>query len=268
MERNRGYRQPTPDPESYIFGSGNVKGEILQPDGDWRDFLPANEIQNINNVETFGCSGFGTSNAIEAYMKRKFGGDYNYSDRAIGIIAGTTEQGNDPQTVCEAIRNKGLIPEADLPFTDAIHSTEEFYSPKPLPKLLKDEGDGWLEAYSFQHDWVNKPGRLINHHVLAEALKYSPIAIAVNAWEMGSNDEYIRIGDDNHWCVLVAFEGGNPIVFDSYEERGSELKKLSPDYDFYTAKRIFISRPGKKKFFTTLISIFRDFWAFVFKPRY
>jgi hypothetical protein len=53
------------------------------------------------------------------------------------------------------------------------------------------------------------------------------------------------------WTVLVAFEGEHPIIFDSYEEQGSELKKLSPDYDFYYAKRIWIGTPGVKKTFSS-----------------
>ena len=52
--------------------------------------------QNVS-FETFNCVSFGTLSAIETMMFRLFGEKVNYSDRWIGIMAGTNAgtNGND-----------------------------------------------------------------------------------------------------------------------------------------------------------------------------
>ena len=243
MTKRYGFKEPVFDPNAYHFGGGLIPDDVLQADSSWLGYLPDLEIQNVNGVETEDCTGFGMTNAVEMYLKRKFGLAVNYSDRALGIAAGTGEGGgNTPQVVCETIRKLGLIPESLLPFSPDIGSAEQFYTPSPLPTSLLEEGQKWLRAWDFKHEYVGQEGQEIDHAVLREALKHSPIGIAVYAWEKGENDLYIKAGPENHWVVLVGFDGDFPLIFDSYEEKGSELKKLAPDYQFRFAKRIYIAK--------------------------
>jgi len=42
-------------PEHYRFGSGQILGTPLREDGDWRDYLPPEEAQNIRGIESSAC---------------------------------------------------------------------------------------------------------------------------------------------------------------------------------------------------------------------
>ena len=157
MKNNyKGFIPPKEKPENYILGDGNVPQVVLQPNSDWTEYLPVEEKQNVN-FETFNCVSFGTLSAIEVLMFRLFGEKHNYSDRFVGIMAGTKEGGNDPDTVCEAIRKYGLIPEEMLPMT-GVDNIDEYYSFKGADKeaCLK-AGQDWLEKFTFLHEDVFKP---------------------------------------------------------------------------------------------------------------
>ena len=106
---NYGFKAPKLDKEQYILGQGKVALSILQKNGDWTKCLPVIEKQHTPNFDTYNCTGFGATNQIEMYMFKKFGVKVNYSDRWVGIIAGTDPKqgGNDPHTVYEAIRKYG-----------------------------------------------------------------------------------------------------------------------------------------------------------------
>src|SRR3990167_3110835 len=137
--RNYGFIAPIFKDEDYLFGDANIPDEILCPDGDWRPWLPDIEVQNVNKVETYNCTAFGTTNAIEIFLLKKYGIKFNFSDRGLGIMAGTKEGGNDPQTVAEALKHFGLFAEDILPFNDDIKTINDYYSPNPLPQNLSDE---------------------------------------------------------------------------------------------------------------------------------
>src|SRR3990167_10011975 len=133
--KNYGFLIPTFKPTDYILGAGKIPEEILQEDANWLQFLPLFEIQK-KGTETYNCTAYGSTSALEILFKRKYEEEKNYSDRALGIVAGTVPPGNDPNTVAQAIRDNGLINEELLPFSDDIISVEKYYSPKPLPDNL------------------------------------------------------------------------------------------------------------------------------------
>src|SRR3990167_9214558 len=87
-------------PEDYVFGSGQLAGEVLQLNGDWSDFLPPEELQNLNGVEPYACASFGTLNALEMLLRRVLGQVDNFSDRYLAYVSGTKEKkGNSPHLV-------------------------------------------------------------------------------------------------------------------------------------------------------------------------
>lgn len=59
------------DPRAYKFGGGHVPMEVLQPDGNWQDFLPVKEFQNLNQVEPYACVPFTLLNCIETVLKHQ-----------------------------------------------------------------------------------------------------------------------------------------------------------------------------------------------------
>ena len=64
--------------------------------------------------------------------------------------------------------------------------------------------------------------------LLKNALKRSPVAVAVSAGQKNELGEYVRFGASNHYVVLVAYdEQDRAIIWDSYD---LGLKTLVKDY--------------------------------------
>lgn len=241
QENNRkkyvGYIKPKIEKEHYVLGGLNVPFEVKQENGNWFHSLPLKEYQVKNNIETYGCTSFNTLAQIEAYMKRVFNLDVEYSDRFLGIVAGTKPPGNDPQVVFEAIRKHGLIPDSMLPFSDDIMSVEEYYSFKGgNEEACRAEGKKWLEKYEFFHEWVfneNQPEEE-KWNNMKVALKSSPLSVCVYAWTKDDRNVYIAMGQPNHWTCMYNIEDVLKI-FDTYEP---VLKDVLQNIEY--CKRIYI----------------------------
>ena len=242
--KNYGYIPDTIEEDQYIFGGQNIPDEILQPNGQWDKFLPKDEFQFNKTLDTQNCTNYGTENAIEIIAKRKFGGEYDYSERYLGVMSGTTEQGNSPHKVAETIRKEsGLIPESLLPFSSIIQSWSQYYSPKPMTEPYLSEGKKWLDNYTFLHEWVftdNNPNKI---ELIKEALKRSPLGISVYAWLYDNAKEcYVKPKgvQDNHWVCLYGYEDGKYwLIFDQYD---STHKNLAWDFDFSCAKKYYLAK--------------------------
>ncbi len=250
MEINHGYIKDERKPEDYIFGASSLSQEILQEDGQWDKFLPPDDFQCERGVETYNCSGYGTAACLEILMRRLFNAPASYSERYIGICAGTNPEkgGNSPQTVIETIRKKcGVIPDEMLPFAESIKSVEEYYTPKPMSADLLNMGITWLKKYKVSHEWV-KNG---DPESMKQALKLSPLGAAVYAWRIGPNGYYIRGGEDTHWiCIYGYVDGQYWKCFDSYDQTH---KKLDWNFGFSSVKRYHIDYTDENK--TQQISI-------------
>lgn len=219
--KNTGFITPKITSDHYVMGAGNVNMQVLQPTGDWSDSLPITEKQSTPDFETCNCTGFGTTNLIEMYMFKRFGLKFNFSDRWVGIIAGTKPPGNDPHTVLEAIRQYGLIPEEMLPFSDDIKTAEDYFSFKGVDKeACYAEGKRWLQKYSLTHEWVFNPDDSLTDeerlHNMRVALKYSPLGIAVYAWQADDRGVYVDVFGPNHWTSEYGVDQFQKI-FDSYD---------------------------------------------------
>lgn len=232
----------------YVLGA--LPQVILQADRNWLPFTAEFEPQQ-KKFETYNCTGFNTLTAIETLLAR-LGIHENYSDRWVGIIAGTKAPGNDPHTVAEAIRKNGLIPESMLPFSDDLNSVDEYYSFKGADEAkCREVGQKWLERFDFGHEWVflggdNKPEKML------EALQFSPLDVSVQAWHKdGILFSKPKGGADNHWtCNVVGVnEKKYWIIDDSYLDDGQPLKYLEWDYDFGFCKRysIVVKKDDKAK---------------------
>lgn len=226
-----GYLEPTITDADYVLGVSPLAQIPLQPDGQWTAFLPDVELQ-ARQIETYNCTGFNTLNCLEMIGKR-LGKDNNYSDRFLGLSAGTYPPGNDPNTVAQAIRHNGCIPESMLPFSESLSNIDEYYSFKGgLENVCNWQGMQWLKVWDIGHEWVSP-----NSIAMMKALQYSPLGVSVNAWERQGN-VYIRNGEDNHWTTIVGYQENKYwICYDSYIADGSPLKLLAWDYGFKYIKR-------------------------------
>lgn len=226
--KNFGYIEPIIKNEDFVFGSGQLTGEILEPTGDWSKYLPEKELQ-AKNFETFNCTAFATCNIIEILTKRKYNEDVNYSDRFLGIVAGTRPPGNDPLKVAQAVRDNGLVPEYSH-FSLPAETVDDYYSFGDNEKDLRSIGKSWLDSWEFRYDIVPT-----TPETMMEALRYSPLGVAVYGW-IKEGEYYVRPEgvSPNHWTVAVVGykEGQYWLIYDSYEDSDSPIKKLPWNYKF------------------------------------
>ena len=144
----------------------------------------------------------------------------NFSDRWLAKMANTDpNSGSTPKTVANTVKHSGLVDEEIWPH-EGIKTLEEFY--KEIPEDIKEKGLEFLKDYEFGYEYVAQDK-------IKEALKRSPVSVAVYAWAQNDKGEYIRLGPSGHYVVLVAYdEQDRPIIFDSYE---SGIKTLEKNYN-------------------------------------
>ena len=243
MNKNYGLIIDERKPEDWIMGgTGNLKGVVLQENGQWDEFLPLFEAQ-YNPVETFACASFGTLNAIEILLKRMFGYEENYSDRFLAKVSGTDPKiGNSPQTVAEYLRKIGVPLQSKWDFTPDIDTSEKFYAPIPA-KLFDYAKEDFTNKFIFKHQYVNG-----NPEDIKAALRYSPVAISVTAW-YEEDGVFVQRGTDNHWVVCYGYDDAKQAykVFDSYNtiysgESKFEKKLYSYSANIAIAKSYFIEK--------------------------
>ena len=71
-KKNYGFIEPEIKDEDYRFGSGQIDVPILRLDGQWDTFLPIDEKQNLNGLESFNCTAFGITSQIEILLRAKY----------------------------------------------------------------------------------------------------------------------------------------------------------------------------------------------------
>lgn len=245
--------EPIVAEKDYILGGyGSLGGIILQQDGQWITWLPKGEDQYNFNFEPLACASFGTLNAVETLLRRIYGETSNFSDRFLAKNSNTTPQGNSPQTVAESLRLEGVCYEMEWPITADLTTWEKFYA--VLSQSVKILATEFVAKFKFKHEYVGTTAA-----ALKIGLQYSPLGVAVSAWQMGPNGLYISPFPVNHWCVLVGYVDKEYwLVYDSYDENGDFLKKLAWDYNFGLAKRYQITEqvtPQSKNWIDYLVNL-------------
>src|SRR3990167_9168360 len=244
--KNYGFIQPVPDERDFIFGGvTKLKGEPLT-DGHWLQFLPENEVQKNDWIDSFNCTAFGSSNCLEILFQKVFSETKNFSDRFIGIIANTLPPGNSPKIVIDAIRKQGLVNEVSLPFTG--QTIEEYYSPKPPTPELTKEAREFLIKHGIGYELVTP-----TIENLKNALCFSPLGVAVKAWSEKDGLYYFPESSEfNHWACLADFEEGKSwTILDSYYPY---IKKVGWNEKFGYVLRYWLG-PGEKEQVTILQKI-------------
>ena len=254
-QQNHGLILDVITPDNYIFGGETkIEQKSIQPNGDWSKFLPEDELQKRNGIETYNCTVYATLNGIEILANRLYGLLENYSERFVGILA-QTSGGNSPHKVCETIRYiSGLVLEQDLPFDDSLKTVQEYYSPNPLPRKLIEKGREWINKFDFKHEWVFLPGEKYKHEFMLQALKFSPLGASVYGWNYDEETElYYRENErENHWITIYHAEPGLFwSVFDHYD---NTHKRLKWNTDFSLAKKYVLEEKciKSKKWFLWL----------------
>lgn len=241
---------------NYILGGfTKLKGEIINPSGDWRPYLPVKEPQNKRGIETQACTVYGTLNAIETLILFKTGVQVNYSDRYLANVAkkyGKLDpfSGADPHQIAELIRKiAGCLREDRLPWTDDIKTVNDYYGllEQELTELIK-EGPRWYEEWDFGHEWLFNGGTpQQKRSKVEEGLTKGAVCLSVVAWlyDEARKLYYKKQGEkDGHWTQCSFAPKDKYHVFDSYD--GFE-KELDPLYDFNIAKVYYLTPAQVKR---------------------
>lgn len=231
---NYGFIKDKIEEDHWVLGGGHIPQKVIvNPSGDWSDYLPVFEAQ-ASKFETWGCTVFGTLNCLESLLKCIKLEESNFSERFPYIGNQIREPGTSPHKVAEWIRENGLVEQDTLPMTDAY---DDFIKPDPLPVNMLIEGQHFLNEWDFKHEWIACEDENIKSK-LKTMLKYSPLGVSVHAWKKNGRVYIKDEGDeDNHWTMLYKIDDkGYYHIFDSYEG----TKVLSPDYKFGMAKVYFL----------------------------
>jgi len=229
---NFGLIQKKIDPRDWVVGSNTpIETPVLVKDGNWSKFLPVNEKQRFDSLETMACVSYSALNVFEMLFKALFAIDVNYSDRALAKMSMTTKRGNSLRAVADTILNQGLVFEEDWPIP-TTYDWEHYYS--KIPDDVRLKAKNITKKFSFNHEWVYLDN-------FKENLKYAPLQVTVQAWNSNNDGIYYNNSDSqNHAVVLVGYDGDNPLIYDSYDPY---VKKLTPDYKFgLYAKKFSINK--------------------------
>lgn len=229
---------------TYVFGSGQFSGEVLRSDGDWRDYLPPEELQRRNGIESSSCYIQAQQHTLATILEEKYGViDENFSERFNALLSSGTVNGGSPLLGAQSMRDDGLIPDSLLSF-DNINSWEEFHSFKGQSEsLCRLRGNEWRTEWDPRYEIVFKKEDPVSkkYAKIAERLKTSPMPVSVTAW-YEKDGIYIKPEgeSDNHFVELVYVSPtGEPYIWDTYEPF---IKKLDKWYNFDLGMSWTISR--------------------------
>ena len=225
-----------PKPQDWRAGSiSGASFEILQENSFWLDSVSIHEHQDQprSYFDSLSCVSFSALNAIEMMLKRKYGEDYNLSDRFTAIMSGTTEQGNTFLNVAKSIVKDGVIQEKALPYPHIGVQGDrwnKYHGKEHITYDLVEMGKAFLELYKPMYEWVD----LSDRSKIKEHLKYSPIQIASPYARSETADENgiipFRSGSNNHATLLIGIDDNCMYVQDHYKD---PIKKLALDYQIH-----------------------------------
>jgi len=220
---------------AYRFGSGQLTGTPLREDGNWSDYLPPQEDQNIRGIESSACYVEASQHSIATIQEEQFNlPDQNYSARFNTLLSNSTIFGGDPIAGGQSIRHDGLIPDAMMPFGSSVQSWDDFHSWKDVNKakcLLA--GLDWLKKWKPEYDIVFTREESVEakYAKLRNALKYCPCPISVTAW-YEDDGVYVKPAGsiDNHLVEAVYLDEQNRLhIRDTY---APYEKVLEPYFNF------------------------------------
>lgn len=187
------------DPRDYVRGiNSQIVPTVNVPSGNWLAWLPTNEPQKFK-FDSDECSQLSAINICETqcnWLKynNKFSqealdffnsngyidsnGSFAFSERFIGILSGTSINGNTITAFWDTVRKNGLLPRNDLNYTLAQSQqflTQEamcgdYYDKGYITQAMKDKALKSLSYIQVQYEWVSD---------IVTALKQAPIQIGI-----------------------------------------------------------------------------------------
>ena len=231
-DKNVGFIDEPLAPEDYVLGSqSKLPVLILQENQDWTAHLPEKELQAARGFEPSACVAYTLLNCAEILVKKIYKEARNWADRALAKLTDTDKKGgNSFKAGADFLRNRGALPEELWP-NDA-NSFEEYY--KELPQETLDVLHEFTDEFDFGYERVEIKD-------IPQALKLSPLAIAVAAWWQDENGNFYKPQGvtEGHATTLFKYEDGVYYCFDTYDS--PHIKKYisepSVAYRFHIEKK-------------------------------
>lgn len=217
-------------PTDYKFGS--LGDAPINPGGHWGSWLPYAENQVINGVEPCDCIANGTLNAVEIMSKFQYQDMTEWSKRYLAQSSGTYPPGNDPATVAQTLRKKGVVSETLWPTDTSITTLAQFY--QEPPGLMTTLALDFIDQYDFSYEFLTS----LTPDALKAALEYSPLGVGVYAWQVDPvSGLYVNpngLPAEHFVCLYDYLEGEYWLIFDSYDQN---VKRLVWNFPFALAMR-------------------------------
>lgn len=213
---------------------GASLGQVLREDGDWRDFLPPEELQNQNGVESSACYVEASQHAIAVLQEEALNlKDQNYSARFNALLSNGTQNGGDPIAGAKSIKFDGLVPDEMMSFI-GITNWPEYHSWKGVDMLgVRAKAKEFLDKWSLNFKILSEKNTPLKTKYLdlREALKRSPVPLSVCAWYEKNGEYYKPEGKrDNHFVLALYLDEHDSIhILDTYSPY---LKVLAPKTQF------------------------------------
>lgn len=250
-----------PGPKDWIAGvNSQISGiTINNTSGDWIKYLPTRERQHSVYFDTQGCVTFSALNIIETILNYKkahgllpkamideftaYGyfdanGSFNFSDRYIAKLSGTTQRGNTLNNVAEAIRKYGLIPQKmwDYPVEQRtpVFDWNEFY--KDIPQELIDIGQKvFLKWVKINWEWIitGVTSPKLAADVLSVHLQEAPIQVATAVcpgWNEGGATPVPKCDLPLAHATAIPNRREENGIIDDFDTYDPFLKMLAADY--------------------------------------
>lgn len=200
IKENRGVVLPVII-DDYTVASSHIPYEVRCED--WTPYLPSTENQFSTRDDWMDCVSESYNNAVETQMnKMKKDGKFtatqlaemeelnyfdenalfNFSDRFLAKMSGTTRSGNSQNAVAECARKNGLIGEKDWGEAHNNMTWDEYYA--EIPQAIKDKAKKIFDYILLGYEWsVVDQNPVANYaainKVLKEQVKHAPIQVTM-----------------------------------------------------------------------------------------
>lgn len=222
---------------------------------EWESHLQFFERQRNPNFETDGCELFTSQESFDAQMDvlmptfpkylideitsmgfmdtgRDGQPHFHSSPRFLEVLTGNGTKGNTMTSAWDVMRQYGVIPWQDLPFTDTMGQDEYFL---PIPQALLDKGQRFIDligtrsitgkSNAILYHWISyaNPRNLVD---MQNAIQQAPLCLGIATvpdfganslgWDQAIPADPLATSLPAHAVLAYKIEAPNVLIFDHY----------------------------------------------------
>lgn len=167
--------------------------------GAWDEHLPEGESQRVNGIDVMGCLPWSFLNACEIHALHTDLGSFDFDDRVLAKMSGTTVHGNTMWRVWNTAHRCGLAAQGSWPVTDSVTTFAAFYA-NDIPKRALSQVKRFKEEWDVQLAWTDSDPMSVR-----DALTRTPV------WAVNHNHGFVIVKEHSptHWKVYDSYPGGD-----------------------------------------------------------